>query len=236
MDSTTTRKRARHASDDDGPTGPCKQAVIAASAPLSPEVRDRQRHRLLLLARDTGGRARGGSEERAEEAQAEEKAEAAASQLYGSYIRGPSSTEVSYHLGRPAFAQASPPAEGDFKARPRGELRSSERRYTEVLSSAVVAARKRRRTRAAPPSFERKTESFEGEAWCVNRVAAARSEGWAPRPTWRCSDGIAQELRASLTPRERPRPLEEEGNSEKGGLQSRSRSLVAWTRQSAVGI
>lgn len=116
MDSTTTRKRARHASDDDGPTGPCKQAVIAASAPLSPEVRDRQRHRLLLLARDTGGRARGGSEERAEEAQAEEKAEAAASQLYGSYIRGPSSTEVSYHLGRPAFAQASPPAEGDFKA------------------------------------------------------------------------------------------------------------------------
>ncbi|KAH7948450.1 hypothetical protein HPB52_022940 [Rhipicephalus sanguineus] len=65
----------------------------------------------------------------------------------------------------------------------RGELRTSERKCTDVFSSAVVAARKRRRTRAAPPSFERPTPPVLRSLVCVNRVAAARSEGWAPPAT-----------------------------------------------------
>ncbi|KAH7956316.1 hypothetical protein HPB52_008137 [Rhipicephalus sanguineus] len=73
-----------------------------------------------------------------------------------------------------------------------------------------------------------KTEIFGAEAWCANRAAAARSEGWAPRPTRRRLDGIAREhgrdksYELPLPPRERARPLEEEGNWEEGGLQPRS--------------
>ncbi|KAH7955374.1 hypothetical protein HPB52_000796 [Rhipicephalus sanguineus] len=62
-----------------------------------------------------------------------------------------------------------PPPFHTHGASGRGELRTSERRCTDVLSSAVVAARRRRRTRAAPPSLRKHALSEETRLWVLDQ-------------------------------------------------------------------